>query len=171
MLDAGPTPETWKPVPGYEGLYEVSDFGRVRSLDRRVRCAHGGTRFVRGQVLRPGTMNEYGHVSVMLGRGGGSRCVHDLVLSAFVGPRPEGFEARHLDTNGFDNRLPNLAWGTKSQNGKDVTRAGKRKFTYEQVDKIRAERESGVLLRELAAKWGCSVAHMSYVTGSRYYVR
>src|SRR4051812_4452753 len=89
-------PEIWKAVPGYEGRYEVSNLGRVKSLARYVRCGKGGgkgRRLTPQKILRPGTMNRFGHCSVMLGRDGGSRCVHDLVLTAFVGPRPPNNES------------------------------------------------------------------------------
>ena len=104
--------ETWKAIPGYEGLYEVSDQGRVRSF-RRV---------ANGQLLRPGRMPQ-GHLSVALGRGN-SQCVHKLVLLAFVGPAPDKHECCHNNGNPADNRLENLRWGTRSENIKDAVRHG-----------------------------------------------
>lgn len=97
-------PERWAAVPGFEGQYAVSTLGRVYS-------------FRSDRVLRPGRMSG-GHLSVALGRGN-SRCVHDLVLSAFAGPRPPGYEGRHLNGVHSDNRLSNLEWATKSRNGQD----------------------------------------------------
>ena len=123
---------------------------------------------MRGRVLKPGVMNRFGHLSVSLGKGN-SRCVHDLVLSAFVSPRPQDCEARHLNTNGSDNRLDNLAWGSKSQNGKDVTAAGKRMFTYAQAQEIGADRESGMTYAEMSEKWGGSKSHMRYIAKGVYY--
>lgn len=85
--------EIWKAIPGYEGKYEVSDLGRVRSLTRRVRVVPHGietTRIVQGRILRPGKVKD-GHVTVAVGKGN-SRPVHQLVLEAFVGPRPEAPE-------------------------------------------------------------------------------
>lgn len=113
--------ERWRPVVGHEGAYEVSDLGRVRSLDRYVECNGPlkGTydRFKKGRVLRPGPMPG-GHLSVALGKGN-SRCVHDLVLRAFVGPPPIGTEARHLDGVETNNRLDNLVWDTRGNNNRD----------------------------------------------------
>jgi hypothetical protein len=118
----------WKPVPGSEGQYEVSDDGQVRSLDHvvpRVASAQrsAGTKAVKGRVLRPGPSN-YGHLSVVLGRSGGTRMVHALVLEAFVGPRPPGMECRHLDGDPKNNRLENLCWGTRTENIEDALRHG-----------------------------------------------
>ena len=161
--------ETWRQIPGFEGRYEVSDLGRVRSLDRAVQTSNGQVRRYKGMLLSPGRQNDFGHVTVMLGRDGGSRCVHELVLLAFVGPPGEGQECRHLDGDGANNRLGNLCWGSKSQNGKDVTRMNRRRFTYEQAKEMRSKKKKGALLREIAAEYRCSVslAHQ-IVTGFRY---
>jgi hypothetical protein len=113
--------ETWKPVVGHEGAYEVSDLGRVRSLDREWQqlSRHGTyyTHHKRGRMLQPGPMPG-GHLSVAIGKGN-SQCVHKLVLEAFVGPAPEGHEARHLNGIESDNRLGNLQWATRTRNGQD----------------------------------------------------
>lgn len=115
--------EEWRPVPGFEGSYEVSNLGRVRSLDRLVQHAactrHAAYSHIRrGIVLRPGPTKS-GHLTVMLGRDGGTRFVHALVLLAFIGPPPPGLETRHLNGNEQDNRLSNLAYGTRGENTKD----------------------------------------------------
>lgn len=114
--------EEWRAVPGFEGLYEVSDLGRVRSLDRVVICSGPAKgRYASkkpGRVLRPGPTGS-GHLSVSLGRYAGSRLVHHLVAEAFIGSRPPGKELRHLNGHANDNRLLNLAYGTRSQNIRD----------------------------------------------------
>jgi predicted XRE-type DNA-binding protein len=113
--------ERWLPVVGYEGSYEVSDTGRVRSLDRSWwQASRHGTlyeHFKKGRVLRPGPATA-GHMTVVLGRGN-TRLVHHLVLEAFVGPRPDGTEARHGDGNEKNNRLDNLQWDTRGNNSRD----------------------------------------------------
>lgn len=121
-----PTHEQWRPVVGYEGRYEVSDHGRVRGLDRRVRTKGGGMMTVKGRVLAPAP-NGNGHPAVSLHREGVSKTwkVHTLVLEAFVGPRPEGMGCRHLDSNPENNHLSNLCWGTQTENMKDMTDAGR----------------------------------------------
>jgi len=125
--------EHWLPVVGFEELYEVSDLGRVRGLDRtathETTCRWTGAtlqveRFYPGQVLRPGT-KESGHQIVVLGRGN-SRQVHALVLAAFVGPCPAGHEGLHGDGTPSNNRLDNLRWGTRLENVADSYRHGTR---------------------------------------------
>lgn len=109
--------ERWLPVPGYEGLYEVSDLGRVRSLRRK------GTY---GRVLRP-AVSRKGKRMVQLHRPDSAKTayVHHLVLAAFVGSRPPGQVARHLDDNSADNTLSNLAYGTHGDNAQDKLRNGR----------------------------------------------
>lgn len=124
----------WRPVVGYESLYEVSDDGRVHSLDRRVH-AHKvagpqwylGSRLIRGQELkvapRPGGT---GYPQVTLSKEGQQTqySVHVLMLEAFVGPRPPGTFALHRDDSYTKNVLSNLYWGTPSENNRDCVRNG-----------------------------------------------
>lgn len=124
--------ERWLPVPDWEGLYEVSDLGRVRSLDRWVRIHHDGRRLSRGRVLKPGRVSKYGHQGVIFTNGGPGRYafqVHQLVMLAFVGPCPDGMEVRHLDSCPWNNRLDNLAYGTKAENTRDSVLNGSHRNT------------------------------------------
>lgn len=101
--------EQWRWVVGYEGRYEVSDQGRIRSWLNR-----GGQSTQPGQPrVNKSTRNWAGYHVVSLRGSDGSkrqRRLHCLVLEAFVGPRPEGFQGAHEDDNKDDNRLGNLAW-------------------------------------------------------------
>lgn len=115
--------EIWLSVVGYEGYYEVSSQGRVRSVSRWTkRGCH-----LEGRVLKPAAMKAYGHLHVDLWADGAheTRLVHHLVMEAFVGPRPEGMETRHLDGDAANNRLGNLTYGTSSENSYDVVRHGR----------------------------------------------
>ena len=119
----GMTDEIWKPVVGFEGLYEVSDQGRVRSLPRK---GASGSRYYGGGYLK-GHALKWGHIYVTLRRPGAKaykNSVHRIVLEAFVGPCPEGMEGCHNNGNAGDNRLENLRWDTHSENMKDVVRHG-----------------------------------------------
>lgn len=105
--------ERWLPVVGYEGLYDVSDQGRVRSL-------FNGTRpRTRSYVLAQQSKDGYRRVYLYKDGKSTKRSVHQLVLEAFVGERPPGCETRHLNSIRHDNRLENLTWGTRSENCKD----------------------------------------------------
>ena len=109
------TAEAWLPVPGFEGWYEVSSAGRVRSL-------HTSALRVLSQ-----TQDRSGHMRVTLYRDGKAhpgKLVHQMVAGAFLGPRPDGFVCRHLNGNPTDNRPENLAWGTYSQNELDSVQHG-----------------------------------------------
>ncbi len=116
------TAERWRPVVGYEGLYEVSNLGQVRSLDYvdvRGRLWRGGSRKSRPNV-------RSGHPQIPLRRHGekGMAYVHRLVLEAFVGPAPEGMEACHNDGNPTNNALSNLRWASRAENNLDRVRHG-----------------------------------------------
>lgn len=117
--------ETWRPVPGYEGFYEVSDQGRVRSLDRVV-TSKGSAKRVKGQVRRH-NINWAGYHLVHLSREAQKQAVlvHRLVLEAFVGSAPEGKPfALHGNGDRADNRLENLRWGSQSENMMDSVEHG-----------------------------------------------
>ena len=117
--------ERWLPVPEYEGIYEVSDAGRIRSVDRHVTYRSGLVVFYRGRVLRQ-TVHRDGHLVVTLWRGnkGRTRRVHQLVMAAFVGPCPAGREVCHGDGNPARNCLSNLRYDTRSNNHRDAGRHG-----------------------------------------------
>lgn len=109
----------WKAIPGWEGWYEVSDGGLVRSL-LRVSIANGAPATYAGRVLKAGTLKN-GYQQVSLSRPGERRYayVHQLVLEAFVGTAPAGMEVCHADGSRNNNRLGNLRYGTRSENARD----------------------------------------------------
>lgn len=113
--------EIWKDVEGFEGSYQVSNKGRVRSLDRLTNRGHRR----RGIVLKPG-VDGSGHHFVNLSLEGiiYMRKVHILVLEAFVGPRPVGKISRHGKKGANDNSVENLCWGTHRENQLDRFRDG-----------------------------------------------
>ena len=122
-----PAAERWLPVPGWEGLYEVSDLGRVRSLDRYVRTHHNGRRLVPGRILKPQPASKYGHLKVGFSSEGSKirwYQIHQLVMLAFVGPCPDGMEIRHIDSMPWNNALANLAYGTRKENAQDRVQNG-----------------------------------------------
>jgi hypothetical protein len=119
---AGDLYEVWARHPDYP-LYEVSNWGRVYSHKR-------------GKLLKPwANGKEY----LFLGISGRNRPVHQLVLEAFVGPRPSGMEGCHFDGHSRNNRLMNLRWDTPEANRQD--RWGKyRNRKYAEVHERNRER-------------------------------
>ena len=113
--------EEWRPVVTWEGSYEVSDQGRVRSLDHIDSLG----RTWRGKVLKP-TVRPDGRLTVTLHLGNRRERfrVHRLVLESFVGPCPDGMECCHWDDNPANNHLENLRWDTRSANAFDNIRNG-----------------------------------------------
>ena len=114
--------EIWKPVVGYEGHYEVSNLGRVKSVERRARFVSKNgkecTRRVRERILH-GTEHYTQHrITVMLSIGSEKKRVnvHRLVAMAFI-PNPNGYsEINHIDENPRNNRADNLEWCTRDYN-------------------------------------------------------
>ena len=116
--------EQWRPVVGYEGLYEVSNFGRVKSLGRLTRNRNGVVR-LKPRILKL-RVKQSGHVTVCLYRDGKPTnvSVHRAVLIAFVGHPSDGKEACHNNGIPSDNRLENLRWDTRKSNKRDEVEHG-----------------------------------------------
>lgn len=125
MADQQPTQEQWLPVPGWEDYYEVSDHGRVRSLDRMIHPRGAAPYRKPGRVLKL-SPSKSGHMRAIFTLNGEAEIhyVHRLVLTAFIGQCPDGMEACHWNDNPADNRLVNLRWATRSENMYDRTRNG-----------------------------------------------
>lgn len=119
--------EEWRDIPGWEGMYQASDHGRIRSLDRDIEAkgVSGGTRHYPGRIRKPHT-GEFGHqfVSLFNARRETRRSVHSLVALAFLGPRPEGLYVCHNNGNASDNRPENLRYDTASANNYDMAKHG-----------------------------------------------
>lgn len=146
--------ESWREIPGYEGQYEASNIGRVKSLPN---TAHKAT-----IILSPIRHHKGGYLMVNLHKAGRSKnhFVHRLVLASHVGPCPAGMEGCHNDGDPENNALANLRWDTSAANNADRRRHGRRlaprgeshpcaRLTDEQVRAIRDEpsvRGSGVAL-------------------------
>ncbi len=155
--------EHWKPVPGYKGLYEVSNKGRIRRVVEQPQ-----NRFKKGYVLKPDTVRG-GYLRVTLTKRKKTKrhMAHRLMLTAFVGPPPEGHEANHIDGRKKNNKLENLEWVTRSENHLHACRVlgkrqgpknGRAKLTTAQAIEIKKRLKAGDSLLCLARKFNISEA-------------
>ena len=161
--------ELWKPVPGYEGSYEVSNCGRVRGLNR---WDAAGRRW-KGRMRKCQTSwNGYPVIGLRDGRLRLLK-VHRVVLEAFVGPCPEGMEACHFpDRNPANCHLDNLRWDTKKENEFHKVKHGtagrgeqhpRAKLNNIDIERIFDLRRAGRQLKHIAGWMGISVSQTSKI--------
>lgn len=161
------TDEIWKPIRGFDGMYDVSNYGRVRSNSRIVRHNLGGDKRLNERIVsKLITVNGYCQVFLYKNGKRSVRLVHRLVLQAFVGECPVGMEVRHLNSVRTDNRLCNLAYGTHSDNVIDTIKLGRngnQKLNPELVVTIRKRLDDGELVKDLASEYNVSTRAISKV--------
>lgn len=152
------TKEIWKDIPDYEGLYQVSNFGNVKSLPK-IRTVPQGINRWPGKNLKAFTDHTgYMYVNLSNGKKVRKTGVHRLVLLAFVGAPEAGLIACHNDGNRKNNLLSNLRWDTFKANAADMIEHGtaqrgekstSAKLTLSQVREIRVRKESSLFLAPL----------------------
>lgn len=158
----------WRPVPGYEGFYEASDLGSVRSIRHMTAAGWRG-----GRVLQP-FLDPDGYYRVNLSRLGKIKSipVHIIVLRTFAGEPEPGQQARHGPGGRHDNRFINLCWGTVQENSDDKyrdgtmargERQGNAKLIAVDILAIRRRRADGEPEQDLADAFGISQAHVSRI--------
>ena len=151
--------------------YTFYEDGRVFS-HRAARLNHGG--FLKPRVGRHG----YWEVRVWVGRKRHTRTLHSLMAAAFLGPRPDKAEVRHLDGNHLNPRADNLAYGTRKENAEDMVRHGRSqrgekmhasKLTWDEVREVRRRHQEGEPQPSLASRFGVTSGHISLiVTNQRW---
>jgi hypothetical protein len=164
--------EKWLPIVGYEGLYEVSDYGRIRSVARVARYGR----------LRRFSRTHDDYWKVQLSAGGLNRhfFVHELVSVAFLGPRPEAAQIDHVDGDRGNNRLSNLCYVTQKENLRAaVLRRGewrkyyphrgncKRKLSDAQVLEVRRLLTEGMSQAKIAQEFGVSSPNIWQIANNR----
>ena len=167
----GPSDERWLPVVEWEGLYEVSDMGRVRSLARKSSFS---TRIYPRAQVAP-ILGSRGYMVVNLSGKGVRRqfFLHKLVLTAFNGARPFGMQACHNDGNRANCALVNLRWDTPKANHADKrlhgtqqtgARGTRAKFTEDAIKAIRQER---LTPRQAMNRFGLSRTHAKRIVAGK----
>jgi len=172
--------EEWRPVVGYEGCYNVSNLGRVKSLERfsRGHDTRGqfSIRHLKERILVPVSLGN-GYVAVKLHsrqkqQKASRYLVHHLVAAAFLGPRPPGLWVLHGPNGSSDNSTANLRYGTPKENSADRYRDGtallgesnvSSKLSRAQVVEIKQALNQGVLNKTLAAMYNVNPTTISNI--------
>lgn len=134
--------EVWSAISGYEGLYEVSTHGNVRSIDRVISSRDGRKKRLKGMVLKQNKSGS-GYNQVVLSKSGSTwnTSVHRLVAAAFIGVIPDGMDVCHNDGDKTNNLLSNIRIDTRKNNMADSVSHG---------TSPRGERNAGSVLTEAA---------------------
>lgn len=161
--------EIWKPVVGFEGLYEVSNLGRVRNVRH-------SSRYPARHVLSPYFLRGYPAVRLCGDGRRMARVVHSLVTEAFIGPRPKGNQVNHIDGIKINNAATNLEYVTPSGNKIHALRLGlapsgtrhwKARLTPDAVRSIRALHAQGLKPTPIAQRLRVSVNSVKCVISYR----
>ena len=172
-----PEDERWVDIPGYEGMYQASDRGRVRSYPRVIERSDGTVEHRVGKLLHARVNRKKGNYQ-QVGLCKDGKCktfyVHSLVALAFIGIRPDNCVICHANGNPQDNRVENLRYDTQSENMRDNVRIyGKQssgKLTAKDAAEIRRLHEEGMSYRQLANKYGVVKGTIGHVLNGRAYV-
>lgn len=178
-----PLDEQWLDVAGYIGLYQVSNLGRIRSLDRVVRRKDGRHQSYAGRILSPfhGTSNRYYQVQLSKDGSPKKMLVHRIVAAAFIHEIPDGYEVNHIDGDVQNNAACNLAivlhqqnidhsiaMGLKDDYGEKHTNS---KLTNQEAAYIRSQYRDGVKQVDLARMFGISKQAVNNIVHNKSYIR
>jgi hypothetical protein len=154
--------ENWLPVVGYEEYYEVSDCGRVRSLERIFFDRRGARKHYKSRILKTAIKDSYPEVTLCINYEKDRRRVHDLMAAAFIGPRPSGMYVCHNDGVKDNNKINNLRYDTPGSNSVDTIYHGGRSYTLSVNDVLKIRNMSATMS-------GYKIARMFGVNSSTIY--
>jgi len=154
--------EQWLDVIGFEGLYQVSNFGNIKN----AKTGHIKKLLLNKRLNRPQVcLSKFDKVTTIY--------PHKLVMEAFVGKRPEGMECCHADGNPWNNALSNLRWDTRSNNNQDKFKHGTQKMGEKHpmskltVEKVIAIRQDDRVHRIIAIDYGVSQSVISGIKSKK----
>ncbi len=177
-------PEVFVDIPGYEGYYQVSNYGKVISLYRVIKEKTGKTQALKGRILKL-RINPGGYYYVGLGKNGSKAtfAIHQLVAQAFISNPNNKKTVNHIDGNKLNNSVTNLEWSTYSENLEHAYKTGlrravkssevasknyKRKLTEQQVREIKRLLAAGNLThKEIATKFGVARSTITEIKSGR----
>ncbi|MEM8781042.1 MAG: NUMOD4 domain-containing protein [Cyanobacteria bacterium P01_G01_bin.49] len=159
--------EIWKDIPGYEGLYQVSNQGRVKSVARVIKSKTGQTYWYSGKILTSGKTNK-GYLKVDLKINGktNSKNIHRLVAMVFVANKNNKPQVNHIDGDKLNNNSSNLEWVTNLENRRHAL---KNNLQYTKIDSpdcliaIKVLKDRGLTLEEIGAIFGVTKTTISRV--------
>ena len=160
--------EIWLPIEGYEEFYEVSNLGRVRSLERTVIKKNGVKRKVSGKILKPRVTR--GYLIVELCKNGIRRyfLIHRLVATAFIPNPDKKLCVNHLDENKQNNSVENLEWCTVQENNNYGTRTKRSSEKHKKAVLCVELNQIFPSLTDAAKQLCLSVGNISHVLAGRY---
>lgn len=171
--------EIWKPVLNYEGLYEISNLGRLKSLDRRAKKKDGSLGFKPEKIFKRTIIKNknYRQYNLTKNKKANLHYAHRLVATAFI-PNPENKpQVNHLDGIKDNNKVENLEWCTCSENIKHSHRLGlssnkgkslgKSNLSPHIVAEIKFLLRKGVSVRELSEKFNTSKSNIYSIKAGR----
>ena len=161
--------EIWLPIEGYENLYEVSNLGRVRSLEHTVIKKNGVKLKVPGKILKPRSNNR-GYLMIRLYKNGIYRdfLLHRIVSTAFIPNPDKKFQVNHLDEDTLNNSAENLEWCTQKENvnyGTGIKRSSEKRSKQVLCVELNQIFPS---LTDAARQLRLSVGNISNVLAGRY---
>lgn len=161
--------EIWRDISGYEGLYQVSNFGRIKAVAHWQTYSNGDRHFYKEKIRVPG-VGPTGYLSIRLGSKGREAGVHRFVAETFIPKAPGKNDVNHIDGDKSNNRVDNLEWVDKKENMRHCREVLKKETGRTKVPILCVETgETFESLSEASETKGINIAHLwQVVNGYRH---